>query len=435
MYRSCVLGSANYLLGLIEPSSEIVRHLDKHSKSIICTALQLPDRACDDLRWSEGRLPAALGLLLRERSRLYLKALHTPFTDSILHQVTAVLRQRNTHAPDRYATAHFSTSWLLRTERIWAQHGSGAGRETVPPPVPRDYWDIPRTAAVYARAVAFADWQVTACTTAVSKLGLVPQPVDFQAGSENSQREHAAFLNLGYNAPVASLGEWKNSTPLSARGPGCSGALLAAVSKRLPWHLWRMLTGPKRGREGFRNALSWKFDAQSHAASEADPQCRTCGITGQEEGPMHASCTCSCAAVVEAREVAIQSLPAAVERIVRLALHAIRPKDGQDGAAAAHDALTAVIAAQAEVLARAQDWASPEGHFVLYRLLTLTTWPAQVPLSEPGPLTRLLGRVFDTVNAKPHRIRPLANMWAAWASRRMYAIHHAYYAHWQAPTL
>jgi hypothetical protein len=64
--------------------------------------------------------------------------------------------------------------------------------------------------------------------------------------------------------------------------------------------------------------------------------------------------------------------------------------------------------------APALDWSSPELRFVLFRFLAVSTFSAAA--AAPGhQLVRLLGSVFDRVTAKPHKLRPVANVWAGFA--------------------
>ena len=68
------------------------------------------------------------------------------------------------------------------------------------------------------------------------------------------------------------------------------------------------------------------------------------------------------------------------------------------------------------------DWDSAEGRYVLFRLLTVAVWPARAAAPSHA-LARSLGTVFDETYAKVHLIRPLANYWARWAGRSLFAIH------------
>ena len=75
----------------------------------------------------------------------------------------------------------------------------------------------------------------------------------------------------------------------------------------------------------------------------------------------------------------------------------------------------------------------PESRYVLFRLLTVSSWPASVS-HDPHHLATILGRAFD-VTAKPHRTRAMmeakraiANAMVVWAGprlRRLFDVWHA----------
>ena len=123
-------------------------------------------------------------------------------------------------------------------------------------------------------------------------------------------------------------------------------------------------------------------------------------------------------AAVRAKLVA--SLPGLVQHLVWLAYDAIRPKGDTTEYAD-------FMATAARELAAKQDWTTPEGRFILFRLLGVATWPATVPGCPFGALGTLLGVMFDVVAAKPHRLRPLANNWCGWSAKWLQRLHHAYY--------
>jgi hypothetical protein len=417
VYRACVLGAANYLLGIIEPTAAICGHMDAHSLAVTRQVLHAFKRTPNSLLWAEGHLPKATTLMLRERARLYLKMQHTPARDSPLRRVMEVIKQDVEQRPDARVRPHASTPWVLRTQRILAakqqQLGVALGQPTAA-------WDCGRVAAVYGRAVGVLEWQEgTARHLTHTAVGMVPQPVAFSPGSEASKEEAAAFMALGYNVTAASLGQIKGRTPLSARGPGCSGALLTSTSRRLTSRAMGLLMGVRTGSEGWRRVGTDGFDAAEQAAHAADPSCRTCG-TGRPEGPFHACCECPHAATAAVRAQAQASLPSMIYHLVRLGYQSIEPRDGTED-------FSEEPAEAARQLAEQQDWDTAEGRFLFFRLLAVAPWPAAVPHSEPGPLTAALGRMFDVAVAKPHRIRPLANMWTAWSSKWLHHVHAAYF--------
>jgi hypothetical protein len=57
---------------------------------------------------------------------------------------------------------------------------------------------------------------------------------------------------------------------------------------------------------------------------------------------------------------------------------------------------------------------SPEGDFIIYRLLVAQPWPER--LADPGMRTvRLLGRVFDLPGMYHRFERPIADAWCRWS--------------------
>ena len=71
------------------------------------------------------------------------------------------------------------------------------------------------------------------------------------------------------------------------------------------------------------------------------------------------------------------------------------------------------------------DFDSPEGDFVLYRLLVAQPWSER--MTCPGMrLVRLLGRAFDLPGV-PHRFeRPLLDLWCRWSIRWLWALSRAW---------
>lgn len=445
VYRACVLGAANYLLGIIEPGAAIASYLDTHTKAVTRHVLRCYRRTPVATLWAEGRLPTALTAMMRERTRLYLKMQYTPFTGSVLYQTMGIVKRNAAARPDSRTRPTAASSWVQRTEQLMQQyatkHGvhllppvpaAEAGQPPMPAAPPPKAWECGRLAAVYARAVGVMEWQHDTATKLTKKIGLVPQPGGFTVGSEASKEEAAAFFALGYNLTPAQLGQYKSATPLSARGPGCAGALLTSVSRRLPHAAMETLMGARTGREGWRRAGTGAFDAEDVRARAADPVCHSCSGAA-EEGPFHACCECPCQATRAVRARVVASLPAFVANLVRLGYDSVRPKEPAPGQAAPvlPYAGEGDPVEEARRLAEAQDWSSDEGKFLLFRLLSMATWPERIPDTVPGPLTALLGRMFDRVAAKPHRLRPLANMWAGWSSKWLVRLRHAYYDHWR----
>ncbi len=429
VYRACVLGTTNYLLAIIQPTQKLLDHIDKHTSKITLEVLGGYSRTPSLTRWAEGRLPTALTLMTRERARLYLKIQHTPFTDSILYNVMGIVKQAADSGRRQSGAAE---SWVHKTQCLFAGYERTHGVRLLPVPPhgaaarPPPVWDCSRLAAVYGRAVGVLQWQARARRELEKDLGSVPQPAGFSVGSEETKRDAGAFFCLGYNVTAAQLGACKSTTPLSARGPSCAGALLTSVSVPLTKQAKAVLMGVRTGAEGWRRVGTGRFDPAAHEARVADPACRLCQ-SGKAEGPFHACCECPHPAMVALRAKLARSMPGFVSHAVRLAYDAVRPKDGTDAEALA-------MAATAYTLAATQDWTSPEGRFIMFRLLGVAPWPAAVAGCPFGALGSFLGTMFDRVTAKPHRLRPLANNWCGWSSKWLQRLHGAYYANWPADT-
>ena len=151
-------------------------------------------------------------------------------------------------------------------------------------------------------------------------------------------------------------------------------------------------------------------------------ECTRCRVAGSEEAPFHVCTECTHPDVVAVRREVTDSVPALARTIAfRAALACERhPQTAEAQARAAERGEGAREAAQHT------DWTQPESRYVLFRLLTVSSWPASVS-HDPHHLATILGRAFD-VTAKPHRTRAIANAMVVWAGprlRRLFDVWHA----------
>ena len=72
------------------------------------------------------------------------------------------------------------------------------------------------------------------------------------------------------------------------------------------------------------------------------------------------------------------------------------------------------------------DWSVPAAKATLFRLLAVATWPAAAGDDSTCPLSVLLGSLFDSMSAKPHRLRPLANAWVRFSRKWVRYLHDAW---------
>ncbi len=128
---------------------------------------------------------------------------------------------------------------------------------------------------------------------------------------------------------------------------------------------------------------------------------------------------CDAPAVRFARERLTTDLPHVVSRIMELCL------DASDKAVGDHSAEARATRqrrmASFRSLAFALDWASHDGRWTAYRILLCTTWSlhsvSDTPPDTPCDVSSALGAVFDDTCCPHHVLRPLANLWAGWATR------------------
>lgn len=155
----------------------------------------------------------------------------------------------------------------------------------------------------------------------------------------------------------------------------------------------------------------------NHMANHSSP-CYRCTSPG--ESPYHVCTSCTWGPAQAERDRVISGLPQVIGDIATKALRARQQDPAADLSAAEHARVNDLIT-QAQLL----DWTSDQGKWILFRLLTVAPWPSSAAAPGHG-LVASLGRLFDDVIAKNHRIRPLANRWVVWAGKEVLALHYAW---------
>jgi hypothetical protein len=461
LFKTLVLGSGNYLLGLTEPSKEARNAIDRVSLKAARGICRTVHKACRETLWAESGLPMAAGIMARERARIALQMQLTPFQDSIASRLFRALAAEKPNG----AVSRTTTCWVHRMtwlQKDWAAKGVVAA-------APAAYFDITRVAAVYGRQVGMHEFQSTAKDRArrAAPPGQAPTPVTADTRPGCSPLQCAYDLNLGYDMQLAGLGTTKGITPLSARGPGCLGGVIALSNKwangtalhalgrvrqgRSALHVWP-LAPPGRRRADVADLVDAGLDdpddvdgddddadspeakrrrqkaglARWNHNANKDLPCTRChllapGVT--HEDPFHVLVECCHPNVVAARRALLVSLPAKLKSICLSALMAAIPAARASNYARVA-AMKAEAAAEAQAiadLATATDWSSHDGRFVLFRLLMVLTWPERV-CDASHPLSCAVGRVWDKVCAKPCALRSMANSWVEWSGRSLVAL-------------
>ena len=417
--NTTVTGAANYLLSMVEPTSSFSKQLDGLLADAARRCQSVPTQAVpQDAAWLDGRLPRALGLLMRERARLYLSLQHPHDSSGIAAQLFRILR--------REAAAHGGAArtqnWVSRTEHWFAKLAADYGVAT---PVASGPSACAKAAAVYGRAIGYANWRAS-CSDG-------KQAARLPAGSQLSggpPRQHLTSLSFALDVQPSALGRERGHTPLSCRGPMCSGNLLAVAKVRHDRTQLTRLLSSRSGRiaflcppiapsrwveEGlvrFPDPSAW----QSAKRPGGCPVCHHAGIQAQLHDE-HVVSHCSGPSISDCRALLIPQLPSKVAGIARLSLLACHNEKRRPWEASQPAGLEDTVLEYLR-LADSVDWASPIGRFLLHRLVTAQPWPATVvPLAaDPATtLARRLGELFDATNVQPRHLRPLADLWASWS--------------------
>jgi hypothetical protein len=253
LLKSQVLGPALYLAALLPPGAATASVLDKVDtvlKQAIRRIFQLPRITPVQLLWTVSRLVPMHAVLARERARFwaYLVDAHGARQDDLAQRLLRLLQSDTggrTGGVGQFSAAALRP-WHVDTDTLLGAQGP------LPTCVSRGAWDDARVAARLARAAALGlSWQRSSihAGAGTSAPGVIlasparrsarlastapPAPADSYVPPVAPPMAHVRHMLLGFLHPTAEdTGEHGWSTPLSTRGPGCSGSLLA--QSRLP---------------------------------------------------------------------------------------------------------------------------------------------------------------------------------------------------------
>lgn len=426
IFTSCVVGSINYLLGVIELSTEAMRDLDRTITTAVRLILRLPSGTSNVLISLLSRKLSMAGITAREQERVYLQLQHTSYPNAIAPSLIRALRREPVSAATLVGPA---TNWLHVVEHRRAallQRGAVFS-------APCSYSDIPRSAHVLGRSVSYLEMQALvqkAAPPPPNGSNLMPIPVP-----SHGSTVHAAAIHGHAITPVRALGTSHGATPLSVSGPGCSGSLVAlAMAGRFPavvnaslgsqaLHM-RPFVPPQTHQRAPRGMGSWT--PVGYARRFERTPCRLCK-TAALESVYHCAIECQHPRMVAWREGYAASLPAEVSTLWTQGLLLLldargrtlpRPLLPQAGAAAlAH--LLAQSPLSPPPAVSTVDMAP-----VAYKLLIATPWP--VPNSHAAaaamPIYSVLGALFDSLNVPPQRLRGWVQQWLQWSEQHLHAL-------------
>ena len=351
-------------------------------------------------------LVSAIGAMLpwhaihaQEHERLYLQLSNSIYPESI-----AVRVFRLAQADPRIGPSYAKRNWV----RAWERTRAAYAAKGIPlAPQRLRYELIPREAGLFGRAVAFVQWQ----SNGQSRVPGLPK---CDASAIPSYRPTEAVANLfeNYQAPISSLGTFREFTPLSTHGPGCSGSTLSRSNipaQRLGPVVWARAGAAVMSSPLFR-ADKDPIDYAAHARP-----CRLCNACPVDA--FHIISECNHPIIDDWRQVAERSA-----RILVSTLTVIMEQErDRAGRAPQHDLFRRIRRAMNSL-----DFDTPEGDFILYRLLLAQPWSER--MACPGMhVVRLMGRAFDLDGIYHRYERPLLDRWCGWSRHTLWSLSRAWF--------
>ena len=104
------------------------------------------------------------------------------------------------------------------------------------------------------------------------------------------------------------------------------------------------------------------------------------------------------------------------------------------GSIAAADRSLEALAEGARLAMAAMRWESPEGHWLLFRLVGVLPWPAAA--AAPGHhAVAALGALFDACRLPKRALVPIARVWVSWSVKHSHALGKARVAAYSSPSV
>jgi Reverse transcriptase (RNA-dependent DNA polymerase) len=431
LFRTCVLGSINYLRSVISIGAATVRELDTAVGQAVRGILCLPERSAAAQVWIQSRLLTTKGIVARETLRLYLQLETTPFYDGLATRLFHALRREARSAGSvrgRYA------NWVHTSDSLFSRHA----RSGVQFDRPTHYYASSLAAHVYGRRVSYVEVR-DAMHKALEKGGhpvpapdaplpLPPPPM--------GSLEHTAYLH-NHMRGIDLVGTAFGHTPLGVGGPGCSGGGgLPSLDDRC---LHRSVASAQLGMEALYRrpfqdgAPKRPYSATAYAERFVRRQCRLC--SGSDEDVFHLALACPHPSLGPFRNALLAEARALLRWVWREcegAASAAAEASGPRLDVAAAPPAPLLSPQQSAALAAALSGALPAGSqqawFMTYWLLNGTLWSHALASRVPdAPAACALGALFDATNVHHSRLRQLSHRVSEFADTqlRLLALTHA----------
>lgn len=255
------INASCYARGVLPTDAATNTTIDSTTLKIARGLLHLPEGTSMAATWALSRLLPADAIEARERERLLLTMTLTP-TPGLPTRVLAALASE---PPSSTTTKGDGANWLHQTLLLRAEHAAHGATYGAP----LCHTDIPASAHVYGRAVA-----ATIITRRID--GKRTQNHAPATIYDHGSGKHAEAMTDDWAAlrEPQSLGECYGHTPVTAFGPGCSGALPAlSMYHRYPATVALSLGNEALERWPFTPAGQRAVDYASRFEDRACPAC------------------------------------------------------------------------------------------------------------------------------------------------------------------
>ena len=421
-FRTYALGSANYLLSVVQ----LPPHAEKGIDRLIKTAATWSTCANTNPPTAElliqSRSLLARDLATRETVRLLVALRVALFRDSL---APTLLRILDTHP----GGTGVRRSWISRVTLDVNRTVRPAPGLNVPAPVPHPLRTPSQLAATYARATAY-ERAKRELTGKLARKGVAPQPRSVTSHIRPGMLAGGLDLAGGLPHEPSALGSYKGRAPISVHSPGGSAGLMSmstiSRSRRSRNTLTALITALRLGALGlhvypaaptlYRTPLGndegeWdRWKKQAHG----DTRCTLCDGPAT---PLHVLCHCTHPSVVAARDAIYDTVPAFVERLakhlceaqVRGSLPWEKP-DKEDVA----ERVAAIRCAADAADRNGDDWVYSVSRLFLVSTLS-TAAIADTPADVPCELSQLLAETMDATCVGNRYLRHTANVWVSFA--------------------